>query len=129
MLETTSNGVPYTWELAGSEGAAFILFPEPEHTKEQVNAAIAELRFQRDVVHLRLANDDDRDHLYRREIFRMPQVRPLRWYQVYETPELIRQHRRQGTTPADYVTQFVLPNIELATTINLEKYGDKIYSF
>jgi hypothetical protein len=54
-LETTDNGVPFDWELAGRAGAAFTLKPvKGVHTEEQVSAARRELRGSRDVVTLRV---------------------------------------------------------------------------
>ena len=50
MNEYTNNGIMYEWELAGSGGASFILFPNSDHTKEQIDAAKQELRNSRDVV-------------------------------------------------------------------------------
>ncbi len=48
-----AEGVPYTWGLAGPDGAWFILKPHKGvHTKEDVDKAKAALRSSRDVVEL-----------------------------------------------------------------------------
>jgi hypothetical protein len=47
-------GIPFTWELAGSAGATFNLIALPDTTKEQIDAAKAKLRAQRDVVSMRV---------------------------------------------------------------------------
>lgn len=46
----TANGVPFTWELAGSQGAAFELLALPGITPQQIADAKSALRRSRDVV-------------------------------------------------------------------------------
>ena len=46
------GGVTYDWELAGSSGASFRLHRLPDHTDEQIDAAKAKLRRERDVVRM-----------------------------------------------------------------------------
>jgi hypothetical protein len=50
---TTPNGVAYDWWLASSAGAGFALYREPHHTDEDIEAAKAYLRAERDVVEIR----------------------------------------------------------------------------
>jgi hypothetical protein len=54
-LQLTDNGVPYDWNLAGPDGASFILHPiKNEHTKEDVKEAEQQLRDSQDVVSMRV---------------------------------------------------------------------------
>jgi len=80
--EKTTNGVMYTEDITSVNGASFILFPEGKHTVKMIKEAITELMNSRDVVGMRVANEDDRDDLYRTEIFRHPATRPLKWYEI-----------------------------------------------
>lgn len=46
----TSSGVPYTWGLAGPDGAWFQLIATPNTTEEQLRESKDQLRRERDVV-------------------------------------------------------------------------------
>lgn len=48
--DVTENGVAFSWELAGPDGARFWLYREPEMTDEQMAAANNQLHRDRDVV-------------------------------------------------------------------------------
>lgn len=123
MKEYTTNGILYTWELAGSAGAAFIIYPEVGHTKKDIAAAKAELRAQHDVVSLHQATPEDWDRLYKGEIFRQPETKPLKWYEIEQDDEVIRRERLKGTTPANFVKDIVLPNIAVTTEKYVKRYG------
>jgi hypothetical protein len=129
MKEYTHNGILYTWELAGPQGASFILFPDEIHTKEDIDRAKAWLRDNQDVVWLKVANDDDRDDLYKSDYFRDPRTRPLKWYQIEQDEKLIRRERKKGTTPEEFVTLFVLPFVKETEIKMLEKHGENMYNF
>lgn len=128
MKEYTDNGILYTWELAGPDGASFTLFPDDDHTKEQAKEAKAWLRNTRDVVHLSIADDNDRDYLYKSEYFRDPRCRPLRWYQIEQDDKLIRKERKAGTTPTQFVDRFVVPFVKETEEKHYKLYGDKMYN-
>lgn len=96
MEEHTKSGIPFTEEIASINGAEFVLYPEPSHTKQQIREAIAEIKDNRDVVYIKVADERDRDELYIRNIFRHPLTRPLRWYEVNISD--IREKRKQGVT-------------------------------
>ena len=128
MTEKTSNGIPYTWDISSSTGADFILFPEPHHTDADVLNAKIEIRAERDVVSLRIANEDDRDDLYRSEIFRHPEVRKLKWYQIdADNYKFIRKCRRADMSIDDYVKNHALPFVEKTEAENLRVSGTSIY--
>lgn len=127
MKEYTSNGIMYTWELASSEGASFILFPEEGTSKEEIEKAKQYLKNNQDVVWLKVANEDDRDYLYKSDYFRDPRTRPLKWYQIEQDEKLIRRERKKGTTPTDFVTNFVLPFIKQTEENMLEQHGENMY--
>ena len=129
MKEYTNNGIMYTWELAGSQGASFILFPTADNTQEQINAAKQELRNSHDVVSLRVASEEDMDDLYKTDYFRDKRVRPLKWYQIEQDEKLIRKARKAGVTIDQFVTDYVLPFTNLVEAKMLEKYGQKMYNF
>lgn len=121
--ERTSNGILYTWELAGPHGAAFLLFPDPHHTKQDIQKAKQELKDNQDVVAISVADDDDRDYIYKSKIFRDPRTKDLKWFEIQQDEKLIRTERRKGTTPEDFVTTHVLPFIEQVRKANFEKFG------
>lgn len=50
--DKTTNGVYYDWSLAGPDGAAFTMLRLPDVSFDQLNAAVREIRRQRDVVRL-----------------------------------------------------------------------------
>lgn len=126
--EKTTNGIMYTEAIISSSGAGFVLFPDGAHTVKMIKEAITELIDSRDVVSMRVANEDDRDELYRTEIFRHPAVRPLKWYEINaDDKQLLRTERLKGTSTDDYVTRFVLPFTKQTKSDNLERFGDKIF--
>lgn len=127
MNEYTSNGIMYTWELASSEGASFILFPSSDNTKSQISAAKTEIRRSRDVVSLKLANEEDLDYHFKSAIFREPETRKLKWYQIEQDEKVIRKARLEGINPNQFVQQYVLPNVAQTEQKMLEKFGNKIY--
>jgi hypothetical protein len=126
--EKTTNGIEYTEELAGSNGMAFMLFPTPEHTTEMIKTAIRDMFDIRDVVSLKVANEQDWDERYRSEIFAHPLIRPYRWFEIkagdYDT---LRRERLNGTTVEDYVKQYVIPFADETRKKNWAKYGDKMF--
>jgi hypothetical protein len=126
MKEYTANGIMYTWELAGSEGASFMLFPEESHAPEQIKAAKQWLRDNHDVVSLHIASEEDRDDLYKTEYFRDKRTRDLKWYEIEQDPKLIRRERKKGTAPAEFVERFVLPFVEQTKKKMFEQFGEKI---
>ncbi len=48
--DITGNGIVFDWGLAGPNGAWFLLFKEPQHTKDDIDRAKHWLRQRRDVV-------------------------------------------------------------------------------
>lgn len=127
MYEYTTTGMKFTSYLMGSNGAGFILFPDPQHNSQQITAAIAELRNTRDLIRVRIASEDDRDMMYLREIYRQPEVRPLRWYQINTDPKLIRRERLKGTSAAEYVKNNVLPFVKETEANYLQLFGEQLY--
>lgn len=126
--EKTNNGIEYTDELAGINGASLVLYPTAEHTTEMIKAAIRELFDNRDVVSMKVAGERDWDERYRTEIFAHPLTRSLRWYEMNVSDfELIRRERKKGTTAEDYINQYVLPVTEETKAANLAKYGEQIF--
>jgi hypothetical protein len=105
------------------------LFPNESHSKEDIAKAKAWLRDNQDVVWLKVADDDDQDDLYKSEYFSDPRTRALKWYQIEQDDNLIRRERKKGTTPADFVTNFVLPFIKETEAKMLAEHGEKMYNF
>lgn len=129
LLETEpKTGIPYTWDLAGSRGANFILYPTSDHSPELIAQAKNNLRVNHDVVSVHVATAEDRDRLYKEEYFRAPRTVPLRWYQIEQDEKLIRRERLKGTTPTEFVERFVLPFIKQTEAKFLETYGEHIYT-
>lgn len=108
----TTNGIEYSWQLAGANGASFILFPNKNHTKDMIVRAISELRSTRDVVTIRSANFNDRINRYESEIYKDPRVRNLKSYQFSVDHSLLKTEFQKGTYSNDFVTYFIIPNIK-----------------
>ena len=126
--EKTTNGIGYTDEIAGSGGANFVLFPTAEHTPEMIREAVREIFDHRDVVSMKVANEQDWDERYRREIFAHPLTRSLKWYEINaDDLKVIRIERTKGTTVDDYVNRLVLPFTAETKACNLGKFGDKMF--
>ena len=128
QLERTKNGLLYSWDLVSSEGAAFILYPTPSHSQAEINAAEREIRHTQDVVRIHVANEDDRDYLYKTYIFEQPETKPLKWYEIEQDPEILRRERVKGTTPEAYVKNIVLPNVDATREKYIRRYGNYILS-
>lgn len=82
MKEFTDNGMEFTWRLSGPDGADFVLWPEPHHTREDIREAKRSLRRNRDVTGIRLANDSDYYHRFRSQVFTHPLTKHLHWSQI-----------------------------------------------
>ena len=52
--ENWLGGVPMHWELAGPDGASYVLYRFPHHTDAEIGAAESKIRRDRDVVRLRV---------------------------------------------------------------------------
>lgn len=126
LMEYTKNGVPYTWELSGPDGAAFILYPKPEHTAEDIKRAKAYIRANQDATSIHVADEYDLDEKYKSEIFAQRETKPLKWYQIEQDDDILRRERRKGTTPAEFVHKFVLPFVEETAAKYRARYGDKM---
>lgn len=129
MLEYTSNGIGYTWELANCDGASFILFPTDKHSKAEINFAKKELHNNQDVVRLKIADRYDRINFYKSLIFKVPETRPLKWYQIEQDDKILERQFDAGTTPKQFVEKFVLPFVKETEAKNFQKYGDKMYNY
>lgn len=128
MVEYTSNGIKYNWELSGPNGAAFTLFPN-NNTIEQIAAAKRELRNDNDVVRLSIADDNDLDYMFKSDYFRHPATRSLKWWQIEQDEKLIRKQRKAGLTPDQFVERFVLPFTKEVEARNLAQFGISMYDF
>lgn len=127
-LEQTFNGIDYTADIVSARGSSIVLYPEPKHTKEQIKAAKSWLRGERDIVSIRIADEADRDNLYKTQYFRHPKVKPLKWYEINTDEATIRRERRRHTSIDTFVEAYVLPLVEQTHQHNLNLYGDSIYN-
>ena len=101
--EFASNGVRYKWDLAGANGASFIVFKD-DHSDEEVKVAIAEIRCQRDVVCLRLANKYDLVDDYWSKVFQYAEhTYFLNWQQIDKDIPELSNAIRTGKTHQEYV--------------------------
>jgi hypothetical protein len=92
-----------------------------------IEQAKRELRDTRDVVRLRIATDDDRDEDYRDEIFRNQATRHLKWFEIFDDKDVIRDSRQNGVSIEEFIEWHVLPFINQTKAMFIEKFGDKIY--
>lgn len=125
-MEYTSNGIMYLDDIVSGSGAAFILFPEQPHTKEDILMAVNEIKNNRDMVSWQVATENDRDQLYMTMIFKSPLIRAFRWYEINVPAELIRLERRKGTTADQYIKKYVLDFRQRTRDENVAKYGEKL---
>jgi hypothetical protein len=112
MIETV-NTIEYTWELAGSQGASFVLFPDKNHTEEQIRDAKSALRQQRDVVSIRLATREDRLYQYWGAIFKEAEKQGMKSSDIDYNHKLISKsfgYTGSPMSPSDYVTKYLSPN-------------------
>lgn len=126
-LEQTSNGISYQDFIESVHGSTIILYPSEDKSKSEIDKAKRELRGERDVVKMRVADDWDLDDLYKTAIFRDERVKTLKWYQVEQDEKLIRKERKKGTTPQEFVTDIVLPNVKETEKKYKKEYGKSIY--
>ena len=124
----TDNGVMYGEGGLSPSGQAFILFPDQEHTKEDINLAKADLRRKFDVTTIKVASEDDWDYLYKGAYFKDQRLRPLRWYQIEQSPYIIRRERLKQTPPWEFVEKFVLPYVEKVERENAQTSKGRIYN-
>jgi hypothetical protein len=126
-MENTSNGIMFLENMISSSGAAFTLFPEEQHTREDILAAVNEISRNRDMVRWHIATAYDRDQLYITMIFKSPLIRSFRWYEINVPEKLIRSQRRKGTTVEAYIRKYVLDFRQKTKDENKAKYGEKIF--
>lgn len=101
--EHTSNGVRYKWDLAGPNGASFIVFKD-NHSDKEVKHAIREIRNDRDVVALRQASKYDLFDDYWLKLYRYADtILGLHWTQIDRDEPEIWNAMRTGKTPQQYV--------------------------
>ena len=127
----TSNGIPFTEEITSHKGASFVLFPisDLQTTSKFIDKAKSEIRNDRDVVSMKVADDNDWDELYKTAYFRDRRTKSLKWYQIEQDEKLIRSERKKGTTPTEFVDKFVLPFTEETEAKFRNRHGDKIDRF
>ncbi|GLU56239.1 hypothetical protein [Dyadobacter frigoris] len=78
------------------------------------------------MVSWQLATENDRDQLYITMIFRNPQIRTFRWFEINMPVVLIREERRKGTTAEQYIQKYVLDFRQRTKEGNVAKYGEKM---
>ena len=61
LVETTDNGMKYDWYVTGPQGARFNLYRLESHTKEQIEAAKAQLKREQDVVKIYVIKVSQKD--------------------------------------------------------------------
>lgn len=125
--EQTSNGIPFTDSQSGIHGSAFILYPEPHHTKADIEKAKSEIKHQRDVVSIKVASDDDRDYNFKGAYFLDPRISDWKWYQIEQDDYIIRKGRKEGLTPSQFVDKYVLPFKKETEQKYKKQYGEHIH--
>jgi len=128
IIETTTIGMEFTWDLAGSQGASFILYPTDAHTTKEVKEAKQELRDSRDVVSIRVASTHDLVDRFNDAIFSHPDTKKLKWYEINNEFDVLRKAMKKGITTDDYVKNDVLPNVKVTKKMYLAKHGKSIYA-
>ncbi len=124
MKKYTSDFILYMPDFFESEQFGFILFPEKHHTIKQIHNSKNELmRHYNDAI-IRIADEDDRDELFRNDIF--IEKKRLGWYLIEESNEVLRKEREQGTTPVEYFISIILPQAE---KLKQEYLASQMYNF
>lgn len=65
MMEETPNGIPYEYYITSSHGARFILYPDKDATKSDINYAKGYLWAEHDVVQIRIERRDYNENKFR----------------------------------------------------------------
>lgn len=128
-MQTTSNGVPYEDHIVSPKGAQFILFPNSDHSKKDVDCAKRELRIMRDVVSIRVASLEDRIDKYRSQVYTHPKCKNLKWFQINDDRKIMLNYLRSNRSPEEYVEKEVLPNIEATENRLFKEHRTNIYNF
>lgn len=107
MKNKTDNGVEYTESLTSINGASFVLYPNTTHSKEDIKQAKAQLRAERDIVHMRLADKYDIADDYWGKIFKIGDKKhKLHWSQMdYGSLKKLYKFYKAGITPKQYVAE------------------------
>lgn len=102
MLDTTSNGIRYDWNLAGMRGASFIIYKD-NHTEIEVKKAIREIRHENNVVSLRQANAVEIVEQFIKDVIEITMGKGLTFLQIrYDAKELLLAINMKST-PEEYV--------------------------
>ena len=110
MKKYTSDFILYMPDFFENDDFGFILFPEPHHTIKQIHNSKNELiRHFNDAI-IRIADEDDKDELFRNDIF--IEKKRLGWYLIEESNDVLRKERAHGTTPVEYFINVILPQAE-----------------
>lgn len=125
-MEYTSNGIMYLEDIVSSSGATFTVFADKQRPREDILAAVNEIKNNRDMVSWKVATENDRDQLYITMIFRNPLIRSCRWYEINVPAQLIREERRKCTTTEQYIQKYVLDFRQRTKDESIAKYGQKI---
>lgn len=103
QTEYTSNDVRYKWDLAGPNGASFIIFQD-DKSDDDVKKAIREIKNERDVVCLRKANRYDLLDDYWTKVFVCAEKKyKLNWQQIERDDIELSKAMTSGKTPEEYV--------------------------
>ena len=124
MKKYTSDFILYMPDFFEDDQFGYILFPENHHTIKQIHNSKNELiRHYNDAV-IRIADDDDKDELFRNDIF--IEKKRLGWYLIEESNDVLRKERAQGTTPVEYFINVILPQAE---KLKQEYLASQMYNF
>ena len=110
MKKYTSDFILYMPDFFEDDEFGFILFPEQHHTIKQIHNSKNELKRHYNDAIIRIADEDDKDELFRNDIF--IEKKRLGWYLIEESNDVLRKQRTQGTSPVEYFINVILPQAE-----------------
>ena len=123
MKKYTSDFILYMPDFFDNNEFGFILFPDLHHTIKQIHSSKNELKRHFIDAIIRIADEDDKDELFRNDIF--IEKKRLGWYLLEESNDLLRKQRAQGTTPVEYFINVILPQAE---KLKQEYLASQIYN-
>lgn len=127
-LEQTPNGIYFSEEIY-INGAVFMLYPSSQNTKEDIDGAKKWLKDNRDVLGIKIGQEEDLDEIYKGEVFRHPKTKNLKWFQINDDKKNINKARNEGLSIDEYIDEYVLPNVDKTESKMKDKFGNNIYHF
>jgi len=111
-METTINGIEYSFSSRGAAGGAFILYPTNEHTARDITIATVRIYSCYDVTNLRVANGRDLDNRFEEMIWELDEIPVVGSDHLIIDRKLLHNERKAGKTPLEFYELHLRPQLE-----------------